>query len=375
MWSNEVTSSSGGFDNGGPPTNLFNGKTTNPGVDASSAGATVTWNPVGGYANTGDIEVFTTNRARPFVLTYTDGTTASGNTTQDDWAVIGTGKGVTGITVGGEAGQYNNWTAIRINGKILKDSAGLDTVTDTPLKDYAVLDSGTNGNLATTQNTQAGTTSNLSVTGKVYAEALITLPSEEITVGLKNDAKTDVIMLANRVDFNEGDVVGIAVDVPGASVDWYVNGTFLRTNSIDTSGGIKIGGNSGNTGTNGSIIFNFGQQPFINTPPAGYEGLFQESINSSSSGGSGSSPSGSYASGRLYLVLDGSGNVTDMQVQDPGYIVLGNAKEYTITWPALLPSGESPDTELPEGTQICAYVKATNDSGFDEELTNHLTPS
>ena len=189
---------------------------------------------------------------------------ATGNPAADHGISVGAVTNVTAITLK-QAPKGTKLYWLEIDGTPLTDANQQDTVTDTPMMNYAVLASGVNGNLATTANTQAGTTSTLSVTGKVYAEAVATLPSSEITVSIKNDATTVLASIANRVDFNQDDIVGVAVDESAGNVSWYVNNTFVRTDTFDTSGGVKIGGNSGNTGSTGSLIFNFGQQPFAAT--------------------------------------------------------------------------------------------------------------
>ena len=189
---------------------------------------------------------------------------ATGNPAADHGISVGAVTNVTAITLK-QAPKGTNLYWLEIDGTPLTDANQQDTVTDTPMMNYAVLASGVNGNLATTANTQAGTTSTLSVTGKVYAEVVPTLPSSEITVSIKNDATTVLASIANRVDFNQDDIVGVAVDESAGNVSWYVNNTFVRTDTFDTSGGVKIGGNSGNTGSTGSLIFNFGQQPFAAT--------------------------------------------------------------------------------------------------------------
>ena len=76
----------------------------------------------------------------------------------------------------------------------------------------------------------------------------------------------------------------------------------------------------------------------------------------------------------LYAVLSGAGAVTDLTSSDPGFVNLGYAVNNTITFPATLPSGSSPDVELPAGTTIQATVEFTNSQGTVTADSNTLTP-
>jgi len=81
----------------------------------------------------------------------------------------------------------------------------------------------------------------------------------------------------------------------------------------------------------------------------------------------------------LYCVLDGSGNVTDMQAGDPGFtaVTMSGPNPYTqaVTFPATLPSGNAPDAEFPAGTTITTEVQATNAAGSDTAVSNTVTPT
>ena len=76
----------------------------------------------------------------------------------------------------------------------------------------------------------------------------------------------------------------------------------------------------------------------------------------------------------LYAVLSGAGAVTDLTSSDPGFVNLGYGVDNTITFPATLPSGSSPDVELPAGTSIQATVEFTNSQGTVTADSNTLTP-
>ena len=76
----------------------------------------------------------------------------------------------------------------------------------------------------------------------------------------------------------------------------------------------------------------------------------------------------------LYAVLSGAGAVTDLTSSDPGFVNLGYGVDNTITFPATLPSGATPDVELPAGTTIQATVEFTNTQGTVTADSNTLTP-
>ena len=66
---------------------------------------------------------------------------------------------------------------------------------------------------------------------------------------------------------------------------------------------------------------------------------------------------------KLYCKLDPTLNVTDLQSPDPGYTAVTGAGPYAVKFPATLPSGNPPDTDLPAGTQLTVEVQATNHAG------------
>lgn len=79
----------------------------------------------------------------------------------------------------------------------------------------------------------------------------------------------------------------------------------------------------------------------------------------------------------LYGVLNPSGNgqITDLVTSDPGYVDYGPGLIDTISFPALLPSSYTPDSELPAGTSVKVSIRATNSSGTDTEESPSITPS
>ena len=70
----------------------------------------------------------------------------------------------------------------------------------------------------------------------------------------------------------------------------------------------------------------------------------------------------------LFTVMDTYGAITDLSVEDPGYMTMFGDPSYTTTFPSVFPSGETPDVELPPGTKYQVEVVATNAVSY-----THLT--
>ncbi len=75
-----------------------------------------------------------------------------------------------------------------------------------------------------------------------------------------------------------------------------------------------------------------------------------------------------------YLVIDATGNVITHQAADPGFTFLGPGTDQTITFPAIFPSGQTPDEELPPGTYMQVEVEAENVVATDDYPSNIVTP-
>ena len=77
----------------------------------------------------------------------------------------------------------------------------------------------------------------------------------------------------------------------------------------------------------------------------------------------------------MYAQINSSGTVTDLSTSDPGFTNVGYLLDNTITFPATLPSGNTPDVELPSGTTIKVDAQFTNSQGTVSATSNTLTPS
>jgi hypothetical protein len=76
----------------------------------------------------------------------------------------------------------------------------------------------------------------------------------------------------------------------------------------------------------------------------------------------------------LFTVMDNSGNISDLSVEDPGYTTMIGDPTYTTTFPSVFPSGQTPDVELPPGTKYQVEVVATNTLGSDNAFSNEVMP-
>ena len=76
----------------------------------------------------------------------------------------------------------------------------------------------------------------------------------------------------------------------------------------------------------------------------------------------------------LFTVMDNLGNITDLVVDDPGYVLMAGDPSYTTTFPSVFASGLTPDLELLPGTKYQVEVKATNDLGNDSAFSNDVMP-
>ena len=76
----------------------------------------------------------------------------------------------------------------------------------------------------------------------------------------------------------------------------------------------------------------------------------------------------------LYAVLNGAGTILDLTSSDPGFVNVGYGVNNTITFPSTLPSGNTPDVELPTGTTMQATVEFANSQGTITADSNTLTP-
>jgi hypothetical protein len=212
--------------------------------------------------------------------------------------------------------SQNNWNPNNIsnNNSTTYDSmTDVPTLTSTTAANYAVLnplirqyntstDFTNEGNLKFNVGANGGVTGTITATiamssGKWYAEVYISaavtaqwvgVSSNIVTAGLGplaggvrspgytykvntgNKCNNDNTGTAYAAASTTGDTIGIAMDADTGSITFYKNGASLGvayTGMTNAGGGWMFGGDSD---PGGSFIWNFGQRPFRDTPPATY---------------------------------------------------------------------------------------------------------
>jgi hypothetical protein len=207
------------------------------------------------------------------------------------------------------SGNGNTWT---VNNVSLTAGATYDSMTDVPtltsatVANYCVinpLDKGTNatvdnGNLRVYSS--SGWTSNRGTmtypsTGKYYFEWVYTSNNPAAMVGIatyqanKNaqlgsdafgwgyhysgDKYNNNTATAYGASYTTGDVIGVALDMTAGTLTFYKNNTSQGTAFSGLTGVyFPVSAVAGATAAEGPTI-NFGQQPFVYTPPTGYKAL------------------------------------------------------------------------------------------------------
>ena len=73
-------------------------------------------------------------------------------------------------------------------------------------------------------------------------------------------------------------------------------------------------------------------------------------------------------------IINNKAQVTGIQKDDPGFLPV-TAKDYSIKFPALFPTGNEPDDDLPRGTCVAAIVAAENSEGRSVKESNCFMPA
>ena len=80
-----------------------------------------------------------------------------------------------------------------------------------------------------------------------------------------------------------------------------------------------------------------------------------------------------YAWGKLQIV-NNKAQVTGIQKDDPGFLPVP-AKDYSIKFPAVFPTGNEPDVDIPRGACVAAIVAAENSEGRSVKESNCFMPA
>jgi hypothetical protein len=205
------------------------------------------------------------------------------------------------------SGNSNNWTTNNIS---LTAGSTYDSMNDVPVAysataaNYCVFNplkattAPTNGNLQASNPQLYGTRTTIAVSsGKWYWEVTVStgtiysligvLPATialTIDSGATSSSCTAFYADGRKVlngvytaygsSFTTGDVIGIALDCNGNTIQFYKNGTAQGSLSLFTSSGTEIQPYVADENNTASVFnANFGQQPFTYTPPSGYLAL------------------------------------------------------------------------------------------------------
>ena len=211
----------------------------------------------------------------------------------------------------------NNWTTNNISlttGSTYDSMTDVPTLTSATTANYAVMNPLINGSSLINGNLKQNTSAPINFatigqsSGKWYWEVTITTQSTAAQkIGIANSTATGELgdtatgwamivqtnangqsinngsLSSSYTTFAQGDILNIAVDVGGGKVWWGKNGTWLNsgvpasgTGAIYTnvSGAIFPAASNIDKGVGSGVLdYNFGQQPFVYTPPTGYVAL------------------------------------------------------------------------------------------------------
>jgi hypothetical protein len=80
----------------------------------------------------------------------------------------------------------------------------------------------------------------------------------------------------------------------------------------------------------------------------------------------------------LYPTINNAGSITGFSTTDAGdsgFYASSTTLPISITFPALMPSGQTPDFELQSDTSITATLKISNSAGSEQLTSNSITPT
>ena len=310
----------GGWQGVAPATAAFNGL-DRPGAASNTSGATATWAPNPAVQFEESFEVLASTQTWQY-------NGDNGEMFGFDWYPIATGAGeisantpfvFTGNTT------FANMNGVRIDGVVLVEGGGADydIMQDSPTQNYATLNplntvSGTDNGITAanlqnqdTNGTQASTwTGTISMSGglqyfevtRIEADSSLTygvVPDDLLitdgNVGLAegvwinksgNLSVVNVLTVSYLPDINQGDTVCVAFNSGTGQIWFGRNGTFVGdpvagTNPAGTlnmtTGWVPYVRCVGASGLDRAAI-NCGQQPFLYTPPAGFEALQTQNL-------------------------------------------------------------------------------------------------
>ena len=76
-----------------------------------------------------------------------------------------------------------------------------------------------------------------------------------------------------------------------------------------------------------------------------------------------------------FMVISSTGLVENQTSSDPGFVTIGPGTDIDLTFPSVMPSGDSPDDEFPAGATIQVEVEAVNEVASDTYTSGTITPA
>jgi hypothetical protein len=164
--------------------------------------------------------------------------------------------------------------------------------------------------------------------------------------------------------WTSGDVIGVAFDLDGGTLTFYKNGT---SQGVATSGlsGTYIPHAQGEGG--GVYNWNFGQRPFVYTPPSGYKTLCTTNLPTPTIGGTSTTLANKYFDATLYTGNGSTNAITNAGGFQPDFLWIKN-RSAVSNWPmhdAIRGAGQqvvsnNTNAEVPGGTELASF----NSNGF-----------
>jgi len=251
------------------------------------------------------------------------------------------------------SGNSNTWTVNNISltaGSTYDSMTDVPTLTSATTANYAVMNplrpfggSLSNGNLTAVTGNSGSANSGfvtstvwLPTSGKFYFEATPTTVSD-IAIGLTTDSNIRAAMYyrggdiyingsvtTSQASYTNNDVIGVAVDIGGATVQFYKNnaaqGTAQSISVITAPLVASLAQLSGSSSATAEV--NFGQRPFTYTPPSGFVALNTYNLPTPTIGATASTTANEYFDVTTYTGNGGTLAVTNSGSMQPDFVWL-----------------------------------------------------
>ena len=195
---------------------------------------------------------------------------------------------------------------------------------------------GVTGNSGSANGGYVTSTIWLPTSGKFYFEATPTTVSE-IAIGLTTDSNIRAAVYyrdgdiyingsvtTSQASYTNNDVIGVAVDIGGATVQFYKNnaaqGTAQSISAITSPLVACLAQLSGSGSATAEV--NFGQRPFTYTPPSGFKSLCTTNLPTPTIGATAANAANKYFDATLYTGTGATLSVTNAGGFQPDFVWL-----------------------------------------------------